>query len=321
MLQLLISAGAFKDAFDPRLGRSSSRTRTEVSVQIRLLVFLAAICAALPATAKRVVIPNVAAFVLGANGSLYGTEVRFYNPTSGPLRFTVVDWIGSEGWKSLEYTVPAGAILPVGGWLLYNRNAKADGNSRFGAAVCEVEDGMIVLSRMLQATIPSAYDPGPGNGWCSEGSGGIHDPPLGTGCVTGVGPTIEFSRDFFSPGEAMDLLALDDPTTENNRTNLVIINPDDAPGTASVEVHDSMGRLYQKAFVVPGRTYFQISNLYSLPEFRPVAAGGGPGPGFPGQYATYGSPSRATVRCTTRCYAMGYVVSNFNNTVSVSAPR
>jgi hypothetical protein len=279
-------------------------------VRIRLLVFLAAICAASPAAAKRVVIPNVAAFVVGANGSLYGTEVRFINPTASSKQFACTDWIGSEGWQPLEYTVPAGAILPVGGWVLYNLNAKADGQPRFGAAVCEVEDGMIVLSRMLQATIPSAYDPGPGSGWCSNGTGGIHDPPLGTGCVTGVGPTIEFSRDFFSPGEVMELLALDDPTTENNRTNLVIINADPGPSTALVQVHDSVGKLYQKSFDIPGRTYYQISNLYGLLEFRPRVVD-----------FTFGSPSRATVQCSTRCYAMGYVISNFNNTVSVSAPR
>lgn len=278
-------------------------------MRIRLTVFLAAICAASPATAKRVVIPNVAAFVLGANGSLYGTEVRFINPTSSSKQFACRDWIGSEGWQPLEYTVPAGATLPVGGWTLYNLSAKADGQSRFGAAICDVEDGMIVLSRMLQATAPSAADPGPGNR-CSEGTGGILDPPFGTGCVTGIGPTIEFGRDFFGPGEVIELLALDDPTIENNRTNLVIINPDPVSSTALVQVHDSMGKLYQKSFDIPGRTYFQISNLYSLLEFRPRVVD-----------VTFGSPSRATVQCSTRCYAMGYVISNFNNTVSVSAPR
>ena len=277
-----------------------------------LLVFLAAIGVASPAAGqatKRVVIPNVAAFVLGANGSLYGTEVRFFNPTSLPKRFVVVDWIGSEGWKSLEFTVPAGATAPVGGWNIYNSTAKADGHSRFGAAVCEVDDGMVVLSRMLQTTIPSSYDPGPSRR-CSQGTGGVNGPPLGTGCVDGVGPTIEFGRDFFNPGEKMELLGLDDPVVEDNRTNLVIINPDPETSTALVEVHDSVGALFQKTFFVPGRTYFQISDLYSLPEFRPRPAD-----------VFLGSASRATVLCSTRCYAMGYVISNVNNTISVSAPR
>lgn len=30
---------------------------------------------------------------------------------------------------------------------------------------------------------------------------------------------------------------------------------------------------------------------------------------------------RATVTCSTRCYAIGYVISNHNNTVSVVEPR
>jgi hypothetical protein len=307
----------------PKVERSLSTTRTEVSVRIRLLVFLAAICAALPATAKRVVIPNVSAFVLGKNESLYGTEVRFYNPTSTTKRFVVVDWIGTEGWKPFEYTVVPGGILPIGGWILFNGDALVTGEMKYGAAVCEIDDGLVVFSRMLQATVPNPLTGIPGR--CSEGTGGANlpypVPPPNAGCVTGIGPTVEFGRDFFAPGEAMELLALDDPTIENNRTNLVIINPDSVASTALVQVHDSYGRPYEKTFAVPARTYFQVNDLYSLPEFRPLAVGGGPSPGFPGEYPTYGSPSRATVRCTTRCYAMGYVVSNFNNTVSASAPR
>ena len=278
-------------------------------------VFLTLLYLTSPAAAqstRRVVIPNVAAFVLGANGSLYGTEVRFYNPTASPKRFVFVDWIGSEGWKPLEYTIPAGGILPVGGWTVFNGDAFVTGESKYGAAVCEIEDGLIVVSRMLQTTVPNQYTGIPGR--CSEGTGGANlpypTPPPGAGCVAGIGPTLEFSRDFFLPGEPMELLVLDDPTVEKNRTNLVIVNPDSRPSTVVVQVHDSVGKLYEKSFEVPGRTYFQISDLYSLPEFKPRL----------GDFS-FGSPSRAMVRCSTRCYAMGYVISNFNNTVSAVAPR
>ena len=268
-------------------------------------------------TTHRVVIPNVAAFVLGRNGSLYGTEIRFYNPTSSSKRFVFVDWIGTEGWKPLEDTVLPGGTLPIGGWTVFNNDAVVTGESKYGAAVCEIDDGLIVLSRELQASVPSQYQPPPLSTRCPEWLGGANNPPPGTGCVTGIGPTIEFSRDFFRPDEPMELLGLDDPTVgpvlPANRTNLVIINPDTETSTALVQVHDSVGQLYEKTFDVPARTYFQITDLYSLPEFRP---GKIPGVGY-----FYGSPSRATVTCSTRCYTMGYVISNFNNTVSMSAPR
>ena len=269
-------------------------------------------------SAREVLIPNVVAFARGANAAFWGTEIRLINPTSVPRSFRVVDWIGSGRQVPFEATVPAGVTRVVGGWELYSAwldnlpFISPTGEAEFGAAICEIDDGLLVVARTLSSTLPVSLPPfrpsvcaGYAGGYAY---GGDYDLKM---CNWGVGPMLYADRTFFEPGQPQNLLMLN-PRRNHYRTNLVIVNGDAAEATVTIDAVGGTGQKASKVLQVPARTYFQINDIYALPELADLEAASE-------DILSFGQ--RATVTCSTRCFAIAYVISNENNTVSIVEPR
>lgn len=270
-------------------------------------------------TAEEILIPNVVAFARGANDSFWGTEIRLINPTTSPKTFRVVEWIGSPRARPFSKVVGAGETLVVGGWELYTDwgdnggGLYPTGQAEYGAAVCEAEDGLIVVSRTLTSTVREPGGPGPP--WtCSGNSGGFrYRPdifPFNT-CNWGVGPMLYADRSFFEAGRPQHLLMLN-PRRNRYRTNLVIVNGDEEEASVSVEVLAAAGRSATLTFQVSGKTYHQLNDIYALPELESLELDSE-------DIRFFGQ--RAVVTCSTRCFAIAYAISNENNTVSIVEPR
>jgi len=286
----------------------------------RSLLLLALWLFASEGAAREILIPNVAAFVRGANSSFWATEIRLINTTPVASSFRVVEWIGSPRYLPFETVVAPGATKVIGGWELYSGwpvnpgYFYPSGEAEFGAAVCEVDDGLLVVSRTLTSTVPDAsgslFPP-----WtCSGSSGGFvfsPDPSAFKACNWGVGPMLYADRTFFEPGQPQNLLMLN-PRRNHYRTNLVIVNGDAAEATVTIDAVGGAGEKASKVLRVPARTYFQINDIYSLPELAELEAA---------SEAISSFGQRATVTCSTRCFAIAYVISNENNTVSIVEPR
>lgn len=270
-------------------------------------------------TAEEILIPNVVAFARGANDAFWGTEIRLINPTTSPKTFQVVEWIGSPRARPFSKVVGAGETLVVGGWALYTDwiwsggGLYPTGQAEYGAAVCEAEDGLIVVSRTLTSTVREPG--GPDSPWTCEGfAGGFrYHPdvfPFRT-CNWGVGPMLYADRSFFEAGRPQHLLMLN-PRRNRYRTNLVIVNGDEEEASVSVEVLAAAGRSATLTFQVPGKTYHQLNDIYALPELESLELDSE-------DIRFFGQ--RAVVTCSTRCFAIAYAISNENNTVSIVEPR
>lgn len=268
--------------------------------------------------ASEILIPNVVAFARGANDSFWGTEIRIINPTTSPKSFSVSEWIGSPRNILFSRVVGGGETLVVGGWELYADwmnpagGFAVTGQAEFGAAVCDAEEGLVVLSRTLTSTVrgPSG-DIYP---MCSGNSGGfLYDPdvfPFNT-CNWGVGPMLYADRSFFAPGRPQNLLMLN-PRRNHYRTNLVIVNGDPQETSVTVEVLAAAGKKATLNLKVPGKTYYQINDIYALPELEPLESASE-------DIRFFGQ--RAVVTCSTRCFAIAYAIASDNNTVSIVEPR
>ncbi len=187
------------------------------------------------------------------------------------------------------------------------------GQAEYGAAVCEAEEGLVVLSRTLTSTVRQ-----PGGEWgpwtCSGNSGGfLYHPdefPFNT-CNWGVGPMLYADRSFFAPGRPQNLLMLN-PRRNHYRTNLVIVNGDPQEASVTVEVLAAAGKKATLNLKVPGKTYYQLNDIYALPELEPLETASE-------DIRFFGQ--RAVVTCSTRCFAIAYAIASDNNTVSIVEPR
>ncbi|MFN7988835.1 MAG: hypothetical protein U0529_15290 [Thermoanaerobaculia bacterium] len=288
----------------------------------RFAVLAALVLLVVPASvgaADEILIPNVVAFAWGTNDAFWGTEIRLINPTNSPKTFRVVEWIGSPRARPFSKVVGSGETLVVGGWELYTDwiwsggGLYPTGQAEYGAAVCEAEDGLIVVSRTLTSTV---REPGGADGprTCSGNSGGfVYDPdmfPFNT-CDWGVGPMLYADRSFFEAGRPQHLLMLN-PRRNHYRTNLVIVNGDAEDASVSIEVLAAAGQSATMTLRVPGKTYHQLNDIYALPAFEPLEQAS-ESIRFFGQ--------RGVVTCSTRCFAIAYAISNENNTVSIVEPR
>lgn len=269
-------------------------------------------------SAREVLIPNVVAFARGSYGSLWGTEIRLINPTSSPKSFRVVDWIGSPRQVPYAVTVLPGETVISGGFGLYTafvqnpQSMSVIEEPEFGAAICEADEGLLVLSRMLTTTVSNP--PGlEGPSICAPNAGEyVYSGTVLLGvCNYGVGPILYADKSFFPPGLPQQLLMLN-PRRNHYRTNLVVVNGDEVESTVSIVVTEATGTTARIDRKVPGRTYFQLNDIYALPELEGLEAL---------SETTDHFAQRAVVTCSTRCYAIGYVIANQNNTVSVVEPR
>ncbi|MBK8595713.1 MAG: hypothetical protein IPN83_09020 [Holophagales bacterium] len=151
-------------------------------------------------------------------------------------------------------------------------------------------------------------------GACSGNSGGYVFSadvfPFGT-CNWGVGPMLYADRSFFAPGRPQNLLMLN-PRRNHYRTNLVVVNGDPQEASVTVEVMAAAGKKATLTLTVPGKTYYQVNDIYALPELEPLETASE-------DIRFFGQ--RAVVTCTTRCFAIAYAIASDNNTVSIVEPR
>jgi hypothetical protein len=94
--------------------------------------------------------------------------------------------------------------------------------------------------------------------------------------------------------------------------NLSLINPDAVAADVTVSLFPADGASpVVTRLTVPARTVFQINDIFST-YFGAVRARND---------ALKAAAARATIVSTTRLYPLAYVISNQNNTVSLSLPR
>jgi hypothetical protein len=285
-----------------------------------------------------VVIP-LTGFTFGANGAMWGSEVRVTNLSQVAKVFHVIDWIGKTAnlpFRSQEFSVPPGATQSYGGWTLISAWTGIAvgypgplGDAYFGAAVLDIDAELVVQAAILT---------GGGFAWngqagivgfsqCPAFRGGYYslayyispEPYNGstTICNDGAGPLIDGTGDFYAAGTPIFLPWLH--TDETRRTNLTFYNPDPAPAMVTVAITPADGTSpVSLDVVVPAHDLVQINDVFSHPPFDAVRAANGAGVAYS---AMKTAAARATVRSTTRLYAVGWVISNQNNTVTISLPR
>ncbi len=270
-------------------------------------------------------LPALAAHVEGANGSVWASEVRVTNFSSVPRTIRIVDWIGAPGWIPSTYSLPPGATTSISAWSIYAGSRANEGSLRspnpFGAAVADVEDGLFVQTAILTGSPRGEFGTAGDFARCSEWTGGWLYPvggiflPDGTelntdGCNEGAGPVIDNASTFFPAGTQILLSWLH--TDSKRRVNLSFVNPDAVAADVTISVYPADGASPLIAHVtVPARTVSQINDIFST-YFSSVRAR---------NEALKAVAARATIVATTRLYPLAYVISNQNNTVSLSLPR
>ncbi len=282
-------------------------------------------CLATGGQGAEILLPALAAHVEGANGSVWASEVRVTNFSSAPKTLRIVDWVGTAGWTATSYSIPPGATQSISGWAIYAgvhaHDNTRDSRSAFGAAVADVEDGLSVQTAVLTGIPRGEYGGVGDRARCSEWTGGWdYDVggifyPDGTeintdGCDQGAGPVIDNGSNFF-PADAPILLPWLH-TDSKRRVNLSLINPDAVAADVTISVYSADGASPLIVHVtVPARTVSQINDIFST-SFANVRARNA---------ALKAAAARATIVSTTRLYPLAYVISNQNNTVSLSLPR
>lgn len=255
-----------------------------------------------PLAAVSVLVPVVAG-VHGQSDAFWTTEVRITNRTDTPKQFHVVDWIGTPGWRAAEHAVAPHSTTSLGGADVFGAFLPVSGT--VGLAVCEADADLLVESVVLSGiwtggggvsySCPS-YDGGGGTQSCSG--------------LPGAGPIIE-GLAFSTPGQDTYIPWLH--TATDRRTNLALINPDDIPAhvTVSVTSQDGSARATE-SYVLPPRSYNQVNDLFSQELWVAIRTA---------NYGIGGAAASATISSDTRLLAMAYVISNYNNSLTISLSR
>ncbi|MDL2717196.1 MAG: hypothetical protein PT977_05535 [Acidobacteriota bacterium] len=287
---------------------------------VALLAFLAA-----GAQGAEILLPAIAARVEGANSAIWASEVRVTNFSSAPKTFRIVDWIGTPGWIPSAYSIPPGATTSISGWAIYvgsRANERSSSPNPFGAAVADVEDGLSVQTAILTGNPRGEYGTVGDFARCSQWTGGwVYDVggvfyPDGTvtgddGCNQGAGPVIDNDSSFFPAGTSILLPWLH--TDSKRRVNISLVNPDAVAATVTLSLFPADGASpVVSSFTVEARTVLQINDIFAPRYFGTVRTR---------NEALKAAAARATIVSTTRLYPLAYVISNQNNTVSISLPR
>lgn len=289
---------------------------THTKLARRACALLAALFFATSASADTIVLPNVTGFVYGAQNALWSTEIRITNLSDSVKQLRVVDWIGVDGALQTLEIQPAETRI-ISGWELIYGGPRGTVVSLdediYGAAVCEKDDGLLVQSTIQTSTF---VPPGGGIGSenpCPSWLGGYEVGFSGISCNEGSGPVLTHDHDFFPVGRDIALPWLfSSPSFK--RQNLVLLNPDLVPSNVEISITSSDGKVTRtNAVTVPPRSFLQINQLFRQPEWQEFLQAGG-------ENQRLNPAARATIRATTRLYALGYVISWTNNTVTVSLP-
>ena len=265
---------------------------------------LAGLLLASPGLSANPVLVPVALRVPGQNEALWSVEVRVTNRTDVARSFRVEDWIGTPGWKPATFTVPAHATLSLGGADIFN--GQYSPSAAFGLAVLDADPELFVQSTVLTGI----WRPGGASYFCPSFDGGTY--PAGCGGIVGAGPLIDGLA--FSPaGKAVFIPWLH--TDEGRRTNLVIVNPDDAPAHVSVVVVSQDGlTTHTEEYVFEPRSYNQLGDIFARPPWSGIREAN--------QRIPFGAAAAtATITSDTRLVAMAYVIGNEDNSLTISLPR
>ena len=282
-----------------------TRFRTSNTFAIGLgSLMLAWVC---PLIAGTVLIPIVAGVRgrpdVSQNDASWLTEVRITNRTDSPKQFSIRDWIGTPGWKAATYVVAPHSTTSLGGSNVFGSFVST---GAVGLAICTADAELLVQSAVLsgtwilggvQDTCPS-YDGGGGSvpcwGWSGAG-------PIVDGLV------------FSSPGQETYVPWLH--TEQARRTNLVLINPDDVPAHVTVSVTSQDGSTTAtESYGLSPRSYNQVNDLFLQEPWSAIYIANSYIQGG-------GAAASATIRSDTRLLAMAYVISNYNNSLTISLPR
>lgn len=119
---------------------------------------------------------------------------------------------------------------------------------------------------------------------------------------------------FTNPGQEVELPWLH--TAFDRRTNLVLINPDDAGAVVTVSIVSQDGTSTQStSYEVAGWSYNQINDLFSLEPWSAIRTAN------QGMPLGGGAAASATIRSDKRLLAMAYVISDYNNSLTISLPH
>ena len=289
---------------------------TRFSAATRALLAATTLLVAAPVSADTIVLPNVTGFVYGAQDALWSTEIRVTNTAETMKRLRVVDWIGVDGaLRTLE--IQPGETRIVSGWELIYGGTRGSVVSLdedvYGAAVCEKDEGLLVQSTIQTYTFTP---PGGGIGTespCPSWLGGYEVGFSGISCNEGSGPVLTHDHGFFAAGRSISVPWLFS-SPSFRRQNLVLLNPDPVPSIVEISITSSDGKVTRTNTVtVQARSFLQINQLFRQPEWQEFLQAGG-------EHQRLNPAARATIRATTRLYALGYVISWTNNTVTVSLP-
>lgn len=276
---------------------------TPFATRVRLGALAGILLAATRLSAATVLVP-VAARVHGQNDAYWAVELRVMNRTDAVRTFSIQDWIGTDGWKPATYTVPAHTTMSLGGADIFNAPLPLSGAA--GLAIIDADPEVLAQS----AVLAGIWRPGGVTFSCPsfDGGGSLSD----CGGLAGAGPLID-SLAFVPPAHALFIPWLH--TDEARRTNLVIINPDDAPAHVSVAIVSQDGlTMHTEQYVFSPRSYNQLSDVFARPPWSEIRTANL-------RIPFGGAAAAATITSDTRLVGMAYVISNDNNSLTISLPR
>lgn len=252
------------------------------------------------------VLPGVVGRALGAAEVDWASEIRVTNPTAVPKNFTVVDWIGTPGWRPKSWAIGPGEVVSISGFELINHYFELPYSlPSYGAAVASAEPGLSVQIQILAGVARGG--PLIGTAPCPSWAGGYPTSDL-LDCNSGAGPVLDAGHFFPSDSDiALPWLSTDTA----RRVNLCLINPDPDVSTVAVSVFAADGaQPYSGTLSVPAHGLIQVNDVFSA-DWLAVREHNAD---------ARWSAARAVLHGTTRLYALAYVISNLNNTVGVSVP-
>lgn len=276
---------------------------TRFATRILLTALFGLFLAAHHLSADTVLVP-VAARVHGQEDALWTVELRVMNRTDVARTFRVEDWIGTDGWKPATYTVPPHATMSLGGSDVFNAQLPPSGAA--GLAILDADPELLVQSSVLTGI----WAPGGVTFYCSSFNGGGNVADCGGN--VGAGPLIDGLA--FSPaGKPLFIPWLH--TDFVRRTNLVIVNPDDAPAHVSVTIVSQDGlTAHTEEYLFPPRSYNQLGDIFAQPPWSEIRKANE-------RIHFDGAAAAATITSDTRVAGMAYVIGNFDNSLTVSLPR
>jgi len=258
-------------------------------------------------SSTQILLPTIVVGAHGAFDSVWGTEVRAINRSEASKELRVVDWIGTPGWKPSSYTVASRSILSIGGLEIYGGSYSPDA-APVGLAVCEIDEDLIVQTAVLGGPTYASLRPF-GDPSCARfnGGGAASLAP----CSPFAGPIVEGVSSLFPANQMFFVPWLH--TISDRRTNLVLFNGDANVSHVTVTITSADDGLAESQdFDVPARGLLQVNDLFSKEPWADIRVAN--------SHLHTGAAS-ATITGDTRLYAVAYVISSYNNSLTISLPR